>query len=119
MSADHDPCHERDKKGLFRLAGLVVVVLGCMVVGPFVAGHLPEKSDVLLGGIATGLILFLRDIVAAVRAGWEEVTRSKTNEQLAKGAPPKAPVPEDAADAANSVANAAAGRAAEIEEDQK
>ena len=92
MTRDVDGCHERDKRGLFRLAGLVVIVLGCMVVGPFYAGHLPEKSDVLLGGIATGLIMFLRDIVAAVRAGWEEVTRSKTNDQLAKGAPPALPL---------------------------
>ncbi|KKC24679.1 hypothetical protein WP12_17750 [Sphingomonas sp. SRS2] len=84
---EEDPCHRRDKLGLFILAGLVVLVLGAIVIGTFRTGGVPDKGDVLLGGIATGLILFLRDLVAAVRAGWEEVTRGKTNEQLAKGSP--------------------------------
>ncbi len=90
-----DPCHQWDKLGLFGLAALVVLVLGAIVAGTFLTRTVPDKGDVLLGGIATGLILFLRDLVAAVRAGWEEVTRGKTNEQLAKSAPPAALVGDD------------------------
>ena len=86
MNAEDD-CHRLDKLGLFALAGLVVVVLGLIVAGTYWTRGVPEKGDVLLGGIATGLILFLRDLVAAVRAGWEEVTRGKVNEQLAQARP--------------------------------
>jgi len=82
-----DPCHSWDKLGLFTIAGLVVIVLGSMVIGPFVVASMPDKADVLLGGIATGLILFLRDLVAAVRASWEEQTRAETNKQLSQSAP--------------------------------
>ena len=84
---DQDNCHSWDKIGLFALAALVVIVLGLIVGGTFWTKGVPDKGDVLLGGIATGLILFLRDLVTAVRSSWEEVTRSKTNEQLAKSGP--------------------------------
>lgn len=114
MKLQDDPCHQWDKLGLFALAGLVVLVLGAMVVGTFWAGTVPDKGDVLLGGLATGLILFLRDIVAAVRAGWEEVTRGKTNEQLAKGAPPPPQAADDATGAAESVVDPAAASAADL-----
>src|SRR5687768_12316020 len=76
-AAGDDRCHRLDKLGLFLLAGLVVIVLGVIVIGTYWTKTVPDKGDVLLGGIATGLILFLRDLVAAVRAGWEEVTRGK------------------------------------------
>lgn len=82
-----DPCHRLDKLGLFVLAGLVVIVLGGVVLGTFMTEAVPEKGDVLLGGLVTGLILFLRDLVNAVRAGWEEVTKSETNKQLANASP--------------------------------
>jgi len=78
-----DPEHTKDKLGLFVLAGLVVAVLGIIVVGTYWTQGVPDKGDVLLGGIATGLILFLRDLVNAVRSSWEEVTRGKVTEQLA------------------------------------
>jgi hypothetical protein len=42
------------------------------------AGTVPDKGDVLLGGIATDLILFLRGLVNAVRTSSEEVSRVKT-----------------------------------------
>lgn len=83
-----DPEHRWDKLALFMLAGLVVVVLGVMVAGTFYTKTVPDKGDVLLGGIATGLILFLRDLVAAVRTSWEEVTRGKIADQLAGSNPP-------------------------------
>ncbi|HEU0097320.1 MAG TPA: hypothetical protein VFQ67_00965 [Allosphingosinicella sp.] len=86
MSAN-DPEHRLDKLGLFLLAGLVVVVLGGVVFGVFYRSTVPDKGDVLLGGIVTGLILFLRDLVNAVRSSWEEVTRGKTMDQLAGSLP--------------------------------
>lgn len=112
MSLKHDPCHSWDKLGLFVLAALVVCVLGIMVAGPFIVSAMPDKADVLLGGIATGLILFLRDLVAAVRTSWEEVTRAETNKQLAQGGP--TPAPQNAKDAAEQTANAAVDEAAAI-----
>lgn len=84
----NDPEHRWDKLALFVLAGLVVVVLGIMVWKTFSSGTVPDKGDVLLGGIATGLILFLRDLVAAVRQSWAEVTQGKTMDQLAGSNPP-------------------------------
>lgn len=112
-----DSCHSFDKLGLFMLAGLVVSVLGLIVVGTFWTNAVPDKGDVLLGGIATGLILFLRDLVAAVRAGWEEITRGKTNEQLAGSAPATtpSPTPPDAKAAAGQVAEAAEEEARQIQ----
>lgn len=82
-----DPEHRWDKLALFVLAGLVVIVLGVMIVGTFWTRSVPDKGDVLLGGIATGLILFLRDLVAAVRQSWAEVTQVKTMDTLALSAP--------------------------------
>jgi hypothetical protein len=115
-----DHCHKLDKLGLFILAGLVVGVLGAIVVGTFWTRAVPDKGEVLIGGISTGLILFLRDIVAAVRAGWEEVTRNQVNEQLAlsKPAPRLLPSPKPLAGAgaaAEDVAAAAEDRAEEIQ----
>ena len=82
-----DPTHRWDKLALFILAGLVVIVLGSMVAGVFWSRTVPDKGDVLLGGIATGLILFLRDLVTAVRTSWEGQQWGKMTEQLAASAP--------------------------------
>ncbi len=92
MSVSRDPEHAQDKLGLFVLAGLVVVVLGAIVVGTYWTKGVPDKGDVLLGGIATGLILFLRDLVNAIRSSWEEVTRGKVNEQLAQAGQVTGPI---------------------------
>ena len=78
-----DPEHRLDKLALFVLAGLVVCVIGGVVVGVFFRLSVPDKGDVLLGSIVTGLILFLRDLVAAVRQSWAEVTQGKTMDTLA------------------------------------
>jgi lysozyme family protein len=60
-------------------------------------------GDVLLGGIATGLILFLRDLVNAIRSSWEEVTRGKTLDSLANAGPPSGePQPVVVANAADN-----------------
>ena len=85
-----DPEHRLDKLGLFMLAGLVVIVLGVMIAGVYWRNSVPDKGDVLLGGIATGLILFLRDLVTAIRSSWEEVTRGKMADRLAESPPPDA-----------------------------
>ena len=82
MRIELDPCHSWDKLGLFVVAGMVVTVLGGIVAGTFMGSGVPDKGDVLLGGLATGLILFLRDLVTAIRASWEEVTRGETIKSL-------------------------------------
>lgn len=87
MTIQVDPEHTKDKLALFILAGLVVAVLGGVVAGVFFRNSVPDKGDVLLGGVTTGLILFLRDLVNAVRSSWEEVTRGKVTEQLANAGP--------------------------------
>lgn len=110
---NEDPCHSWDKVGLFCLAALVVAVLGVIVIGTYWTRTVPDKGDVLLGGIATGLILFLRDLVQAVRAGWEEVTKGRVNEQLSRSTP-VAVAPQNAQDAAEQVADAAVERAEEF-----
>lgn len=79
-----DPEHRFDKMALFSLAGLVVAVLGLIVVGVFWRSAVPDKGDVLLGSISTGLILFLQKLVDAVKSSWEEVTRSKTMDTLSQ-----------------------------------
>lgn len=88
MIIQPDTEHARDKLGLFLLAALVVLVLGMIVAGVYWTRGVPDKGDVLLGGISTGLILFLRDLVNAVRSSWEEVTRGKTTDALAASGPP-------------------------------
>lgn len=112
---DPDPEHTRDKLGLFILAGLVVLVLGLIVAGVYWTRGVPDKGDVLLGGISTGLILFLRDLVNAVRSSWEEVTRGKVTEQLAQAGPAQdagvTVVPEGIVDAAQETADAAQDKA--------
>ena len=104
-----DPEHRLDKLALFILAGLVVCVLGGVVLGVFWRATVPDKGDVLLGGITTGLILFLRDLVNAVRSSWDAVTQGKVMDQLSQSSPAndnKQP-PADAKDAADRVAGAA------------
>lgn len=113
-----DECHSWDKIGLFALAGLIALVLLAIVIGTYWTQGVPDKGDVLLGGIATGLILFLRDLVNAIRTSWEEQTRSKTNEQLARSTP-VVPVAPDAAAAADAVADAANSAASSITGDTR
>lgn len=87
--------HRTDKLALFLLAGLVVLVLGGIVYGVFATKVVPDKGDVLLGGVSTGLILFLRDLVNAVRGSWAEVTQGKITDQLANSGPNNAAPPND------------------------
>ncbi len=82
-----DPEHRSDKLALFCLAALVVAVLGMIVIGVFWRSSVPDKGDVLLGGISTGLILFLQKLVDAVKSSWEEVTRGKTIDTLSQSGP--------------------------------
>lgn len=117
MTKQNPECHALDKLGLFILGGAVITVLGLIVAGAFWAerGGKEQIDGVLVGGIATGLILFLRDIVGAIRAGWEEVTRGRMNDQLARSTPnAEGPVPADAAAAGEQVALAAEEEAARI-----
>lgn len=115
MKLQMDPCHSWDKLGLFVVAGMVVTVLGGIVAGTFMGSGVPDKGDVLLGGLATGLILFLRDLVTAIRASWEEITRGETLKTLGSAAPNDyAPPPAGVEEAADQVAEAAADEAQAI-----
>lgn len=111
---DEDPCHAWDKIGLFILAGMVVAVLGLIVYGSFWGPDEKEINEGLLGTVGAGLLLYGRDIVGAVRSSWEEVTRSKTNDQLAAGRPSDVAVAADAKEAAEQVAEAAEAEAETI-----
>ena len=116
MNLERDPCHSWDKLGLFILAGLVVAVLGGIVFGTYYKLKVPENGDVLIGGIATGLILFLRDLVTSIRASWEEVTRGKTMDTLGKAGPvgDGQPAPQSAIEGAEQTAAAAQDKADKI-----
>ena len=82
---------------------------------------MPDSTDPLLRSairmrqFITGLILFLRDLVNAVRSSWEEVTRGKVTEQLAQAGPAQdagvTVVPEGIVDAAQETADAAQDKA--------
>lgn len=111
--------HSLDKLGLFILAGLAIAVLGGIVYGSFYKG-VPDGSDALLGGIATGVLLFARDVIQAIRGAWGEATMGKMSDQLGKSQPVDGgPVPADAAAAADQVADAAVERADEIRQDER
>lgn len=112
----HEERSDRDKLGMFVIAGMVVVVLGGIVWGSF--GGSGEKADqweALLGTVATGLILFLRDLIAAVRGSWSEVPQGKAISGLTSGQPNPDPVPHDAAEGARQAADAADEKATKLE----
>lgn len=111
-----DPCHNGDKIGLFALAGLVLCIIAGIAFGLFHNKGLPDGADGLLGTMLAGLLLFGREIISTIKASWEEVTRSKTNDQLAASGPliETPVVPETAKDAAEQVAGAATAEAEKI-----
>lgn len=91
MSIKDDPCHAKDKLGLFVLGGLSLTVLATIVIGVFIiqsqaldkAGNvMTDGAYALLGSVVTGVIGFSGRIIDAIKASWEEVTRSDTNKQL-------------------------------------
>jgi hypothetical protein len=104
-----DPCHGRDKLGLFILAGMALAIIGVIVIGCFRKG-IPEKSDVLLGSIVTGVLLYGRDIINVIRSSWQDQTMSKMGDQLAASPAAGGPVPKDAKEGAEQVAEAAADK---------
>lgn len=87
-----DTEHRWDKLALFILAGLIIIVIGLVVLGVFLKG-VPEKGDAVLGGIVTGLLLFLRDLVTAVRTSWEGQQWGKMADNLAAAPATVAPDP--------------------------
>jgi hypothetical protein len=93
VSIKDDPCHAKDKLGLFVLGGFALLILLLIVGGIFVlqakaikagAGDkvLPDGAAALLGSVVTGVIAFAGRIIDAIKTSWEEVTRSDTNKQL-------------------------------------
>lgn len=117
MDIEKDTEHARDKFALFILAGLVVAVLALVVIGIFWTRMVPDKGDVLLGSIVTGLIVFLRDLVNAVRQSWSEVKQTRMADQLSSALPGGgAEVPADAKEAAGQVADAAVEEAKHIKD---
>ena len=116
MDVQKDTEHARDKFALFILAGLVVAVLALVVLGIFYTGMVPDKGDVLLGSIVTGLIVFLRDLVNAIRQSWSEVKQTRMADQLSASTGGGLPAPADAKEAAGQVAEAAVEEAEHIKD---
>jgi hypothetical protein len=106
----HDPCHNRDKAGLFLLAALALVIIG-MVAGFSFWKGIPDKAEVLLGSIVTGVLLYSRDIINVIRSSWQDQTMSKMGDQLAGSQPGSGSAPPNAKAAADRVAGAAADEA--------
>lgn len=79
-----------DKRGLFVLSGISLLVLAGIVYGCFYKG-VPDGSDALLGAIAAGILLFNRDVVQTIRAAWSEGTLGKMSDQLANSSPQTGP----------------------------
>lgn len=91
MSIKDDPCHAKDKLGLFVMGGLSLMVLLTIVIGVFIiqsqaleksATVMTDGAYALLGSVVTGVIGFSGRIIDAIKASWEEVTRADTNKQL-------------------------------------
>lgn len=114
-----NPEHTADKRALIVLAWLCIIVIGGVVAGTYFSDEkdkVPPEAFGLLGSIVTGILLFMRDIVSAIRASWAEFTNAKTTDLLAGAAPPPIePAPKDAAEAARQTADAADNKAAQIE----
>ncbi|MEA3044584.1 MAG: hypothetical protein QOH47_2422 [Sphingomonadales bacterium] len=115
-----------DKFALFVLAGLSIA--GLIGLGTaIVLWGMPETgegSEGLLNVIATGLLLFSREIVGAIRAAWQDQQVGQMSDRLHASAPvepppPATPAPRDAKEAADQVADAAANEAATITEETK
>ena len=71
-----------DRFWLLTLAMGALVVLGGVSLMALWKG-VPEKADVLIGGIVTGLLLFMREIVQAIRGFWQDERTGKLTDQLA------------------------------------
>lgn len=118
MMQGHEERSDKDKLGMFIIAGMVVVVLGGIVWGSFDGDSgKADQWEALLGTVATGLILFLRDLIAAVRGSWSEVPQGKAISGLTANAtvPQGVDVPQDAAEGARVVADAADATATNLE----
>lgn len=104
-----DPEHMHDKLGLFALCGALVVVLGAVVAGVFLAGPIPSAGVGLLGTIVGGTISSFNNIVKLIQTSWESAGWGKMTDALAASGPAvdTTPPPHDAVEAANQVAGAA------------
>lgn len=115
--------HRLDKLALFILAGISITGLVGIGAGILWWG-MPtrgEGAEGLLNVVATGLLLFAREIVGSIRSAWQDQQVGSLSDKLHGSVPAKQPppVPEDAADAARQTADAADERASEIEEEAK
>lgn len=107
-----------EKLGLLLLALLALVALSWIALAALKTGKLDPNASALIGVIVTGLIAFSKDIIQAIRGYSMSAQLSKVTDQLAASGPvtDAAPVPADAAEAANQVAGAAQDTADQITE---
>lgn len=80
-----------DRFWLLTLAMGSLFVIGGISLATIYQG-VPEKVDVLLGVIVGGLLLFMREIVQAIRSFWEGERTTKLTDQLAAAAPTGSPI---------------------------
>lgn len=70
-----------DRFWLLTLAMASLIVIGA-ISGLAIWKGLPDKTDVLLGSVVTGLMIFMREIVATVRAWWTDEKTQRLTDQL-------------------------------------
>lgn len=76
----------RDRIALFALSALGILGLICIAAGAIFT-RIPNDSQTLLGVIASGLLLFSREIITTIRAAWTDERTGAITDQLAKSAP--------------------------------
>lgn len=107
-----------EKIALLALAGACVGSLTWIAIRALAGTMVDPNAATLIGAIATGLIAFSKDIVAAIRGYSMSAQLGKVTDQLAASAPTTdpTPVPADAAEAADQTAQAAVDKADQIGE---
>jgi hypothetical protein len=76
-----------EKVGLLVLAAIAVGALAVIAFMSLKAGTLDPNAATLLGAIATGLVAFAKDIVAAIRGYSMSAQLGKVTDQLAAAGP--------------------------------
>lgn len=108
-----------EKLAMLALAGGCIVALTWIALRALGLNHVDPNVATLIGVIAGGLIAYGKDIIQAIRSYAMSAQLGKVTDQLAASGPVDASklpgkVPDDAADAADAVAEAATDKADEI-----
>lgn len=88
----HAPKPEaRDRFWLLTLGMGALVIVGAIALYSIYKG-IPEAAATLLGTIVGGLLMFMREIVQAIRGFWQDAHTGKLTDQLAASPPPVDPL---------------------------